>query len=166
MFQTGQERAVVRHALPAPVRQTAVVAHHRKGGEGLAQSRTGQRPGGGVIHPGTTLEPPLKFYGILADVMGKTSQTALVRTVKGRGEGGTELCGAGEMVQDGLFPAVRRDVGEMVCSVHHRLPPNSVETMVVQPKSHIQGFSSGWPSFWEAHGFSAVTGTTNTPSGL
>ena len=88
------------------------MAGYREGGVGLAKPLAFKGSGGGVIYLGTAEKPPLEGIGVFPDVMGHSGQSALLLHAKSGGKLGAKLCRPGEVLQDGLLPAVFGNVGQ------------------------------------------------------
>ena len=100
----------------AAVRQTAVVSGNGERCRGVTAAECFLRPGGGVVHPGTALQPQLEFLAVLADVVEPAGKLCLLGGTETPGKAPCKGGGAGKMVVDGLGAgAVLADMGKCLC---------------------------------------------------
>ena len=130
---------VIMIPLTTPVRQTAVVPCNRNSSTKLVQLPALPCPGSGVVHMNIcAVYPPLKNFRILPNIVGQPGQPSLLLCAKGRSELGAPLCCPGQVIQNGLFSVILRNVSE----IFHCLPPLIFTIKMAYP--HANSVSSRW----------------------
>ena len=99
---------------PAAVRQAAVVPGHGEGGEGLLALPALHGPGSGMVDFWPALQPALESGGVFTEVVGQPGQLRLPLRAERPGKLGRQHGGPLQMGLNGLFAAIRGDVGKIL----------------------------------------------------